>query len=128
MIIVQARIPVASDKRELAYGHVRVFINDTRREEGCIRCDAFAALDDAGVILIQQTWRDTADLDRHADGRTLDRFLDAMPEFVNGQVHTTRFETAPGVVDPADEDADASIDTDPVEAAATTAPQGVTLH
>ena len=121
MVIVQARIPVVSEKRELAYRHVRVFVKTTRSEEGCMRCDAFADIDDPDTILIQQTWRDSTDLDRHAEGRCLDSFLDAMPEFVDGQVQTTRFETAPGHGEPLEP-------VEQVEPEAVVMPQGVTLH
>lgn len=118
MIIVQARIPVQSDRRDLAFRYIHDFLGSTRNEAGCIGCEAFVSLEDPDVIVIQQTWRAAGDLDLHAVGEGLDAFLDALPTFVDGEVVTLRYDT-PAVDD--EQAADLLPETDAV-------PDGVTLH
>jgi quinol monooxygenase YgiN len=126
MIVIQARIPVNSDRRNVAYQHIHDFVDAARAENGCLRCDAFISLEDPDSILIHQAWRDAGDLDRHASGRALDAFLTALPEFVEGQVITTRYDTVTGQAANDDDDS-VELDAD-VAPAAQGAPTGVTLH
>lgn len=126
MIVIQARIPVSSDRRNVAYQRIHDFVDAARAENGCLDCDAFISLEDPDSILIHQTWRDALALDRHANGKVLDTFLTALPEFIDGQVTTSRYETVAGSDDsddalPADFDNDAAADE-------RGAPGGVTLH
>lgn len=125
MIVIQARIPVDSERRNVAYQHIHQFIDAARAESGCLRCDAFISLEDPDSVLIHQAWRDAGDLDRHASGEALDAFLAALPQFVAGQVETTRYETA-GATSVDGEDVEEADDELPGITSA--APQGVTLH
>lgn len=121
MIIVQARIPVQSDRRNIAYQHIHEFIGHTRSERGCIGCEAFVSLEDPDIIVIQQVWREARDLDEHAVGAGLDNFLNALSTFVDGEVSTMRYDSPP------DDDDDAVPEVVEIEEM-TTAPAGVTLH
>lgn len=128
MIIIQARIPVNSERRNVAYQRIHEFVDATRAEGGCLNCDAFISLEDPDIILIHQAWRAADDLDRHANGRGLDTFLEALPEFIDGNVSTTRYETAPGVVEGDDEaDTLAGFEAE-AESDLRGAPRDVTLH
>ncbi len=123
MIIVQARIPVQTEHRDLAYRHIQNFISHTRGEQGCIGCEAFASLEDPNVVLIHQAWHGSEDLDLHAAGTGLEAFLNVLPQFVDGEIATLRYDSAEeGVVeDIAALDVDAgSLDE--------TVPAGVTVH
>ncbi|MFZ5757538.1 MAG: putative quinol monooxygenase [Pseudomonadota bacterium] len=117
MIIIQARIPVQSERRNVAYQYIHEFVDQTRSEKGCMGCEAFVSLDDPDVIVIQQAWRAAEDLDEHASGAGLDTFLEALPLFVDGEVSTLRYDAA------GDDAADALPDEQPAAA-----PAGVTLH
>lgn len=129
MIIVQARIPVQSDRRNIAYQHIHDFVGYTRSEKGCIGCEAFVSLEDPDIIVIQQAWRGAADLDEHAAGDGLDAFLEALPLFIDGEVSTFRYDSAGGDDDTVDGDADdASLPDAAAEDVLAEAPAGVTLH
>lgn len=128
MIVIQARIPVHSERRNDAYQHIHNFVDASRTEEGCLRCDAFISLEDPDSILIHQTWRDSLDLDRHASGKALDAFLSALPQFVVGQVVTTRYETvAPQAGDEHEDENDAAVEAE-MSGQEPGAPRGVTVH
>jgi len=127
MIVIQARIPVHSERRNDAYQHIHDFIDAARAEDGCLRCDAFISLEDPDSILIHQTWRDSADLDRHASGKALDAFLAALPQFVSGQVVTTRYETVAPQDGEGDDEDDAAVEAE-MSARESGAPRGVTVH
>lgn len=120
MIIVQARIPVLGDKRNVAYQHIHEFVDRVRTEQGCLSCEALVTLENPDVIVIHQAWRDAADLNEHAGGPHLDAFLDALPQFVDGEVSTLRYEALA-----AEEQGDLDLDLDDEPAGV---PQGVTLH
>lgn len=119
MIIVQARIPVLGDKRNIAYQSIHEFVDRVRTEQGCLSCEALVTLENPDVIVIQQAWRGADDLNTHAGGPHLDAFLDALPQFVDGEVSTLRYEAFA-----ADDSPDVELDADEEMAA----PQGVTLH
>lgn len=121
MIIIQARIPVQSDKRNLAYTRIHEFVNAARGEPGCISCEALISLEDPDLIVLHQAWRDADDLRLHAEGKPLDAFLDALPQFVDGEVSTIRYEATP------DGEADEGLVVDD-EPDLDGAPQGVTVH
>ncbi|MFP5441200.1 MAG: putative quinol monooxygenase [Gammaproteobacteria bacterium] len=123
MIIVQARIPVQSDCRNIAYQHVHDFVGHTRGEQGCMGCEAFISLENPDVIMIHQAWRGAEDLDLHAAGVGLDAFLDALPLFVDGEIATLRFDADDAVLD-SDGDGDAPSP----EEVVIEVPVGVTLH
>lgn len=117
MIIIQARIPVQADRRNLAYERIHDFVNAARGESGCLHCEALISLENPDLVVLHQTWSDEDALRRHAEGSPLDAFLEALPQFVDGQVSTIRYEAA------AEEEL--ILDDDPdVDGA----PQGVTLH
>ncbi|MFZ5723454.1 MAG: putative quinol monooxygenase [Pseudomonadota bacterium] len=125
MVIVQARIPVQSERRNTALRHINDFVSQTRSEQGCMRCEAFVSLENPNVVVIQQTWRDADDLDQHASGAGLDTFLEALPLFIDGEVSTLRYDSA------AEEDADEPVAEESVELATedpAAVPAGVTLH
>lgn len=116
MIVIQARVPVRNDRRSLALQHIKAFIQNTRREAGCLLCEAFVSVEDPDLLIISQRWEDGDQLDAHASGEGLDRLLEALPQFVAGEVTTSRFETVPSTeMVELDDDAES-------------APQGVTLH
>lgn len=119
MIIIQARIPVQSGKRNLAYERIHEFVNAARAEQGCIACEALISLEDPDMVVLHQTWRDADDLRLHAEGAPLDAFLDALPQFVDGEVSTIRYEAV------GDDEAGEvpALDDEPEGA-----PQGVTVH
>lgn len=123
MIIIQARIPVQSDKRNLAYERIHEFVNAARVEPGCINCEALISLEDPDLVVLHQTWRGADDLRLHAAGTPLDAFLDALPQFVDGEVSTIRYEAVP--------EGEAEGEGEPLaddEPAIEGVPQGVTLH
>ena len=121
MIIIQARIPVHSDKRNVAYQRIHEFVDRTRTENGCLHCEALISLENPDIIVIHQEWRAPDNLNEHASGPHLDAFLEALPDFVDGEVSTVRYEA-----DAAEDEFDAVLDAEDEFVAS--APQGVTLH
>lgn len=129
MIIIQARIPVQSERRNVAYQHIHDFVGQTRSERGCIGCEAFVSLEDPDVIVIQQAWRGSEELDEHAAGTCLDNFLEALPLFVDGEVSTLRYDAVGDESDLATHHADDSLTDDSFpDDFAEPPPAGVTFH
>lgn len=119
MIIIQARIPVLVKQRQQAQERIRRFVHATRKESGCLGCEAMVSIDEPATVVICQYWQDEDDLRAHANGDNLTGFLADLPEFLAGEVNTVRYG-----VERRDE-MQASIE---VVEEADSRPDGVTLH
>lgn len=104
MVIVKGLIPVRADARESALSLVQTLARRTRSEHGCLSCEVYVQADSPQVIMLWQQWRTLDALEHHFDSDHMDTFLECIPDMIDGEVHSLRFD----VTDDGDEPDDAS--------------------
>lgn len=92
MIIVKDTIPVREDCREDAVALVHALAEASRSEEGCVAYEVYVQADQPEIIMIWQQWRSLDALEIHFASAHVDAFLDAIPDMIDGQVTSSRFE------------------------------------
>lgn len=92
MVIVKGLIPVRDNLRESAVALAQQLARRARVERGCLSYEVYVKADAPRVIMLWQQWTDLDALERHFDSEYLDDFLDQIPEMIDGEVHSLRFD------------------------------------
>lgn len=95
MIIVHGTIPIKSDRREQALDLARWMEYETRREDGCISYEFFVGLSDPNTLMLFQEWETAEALAEHFNTDHMERFLEALPQVLDGKVSTRRYAVEP---------------------------------
>ena len=91
MIIVQGTIPIRAEQRDEALQLARWMEHASRREDGCITYSFFVGLSDPNTLMLFQEWESAEALQAHFETDHMERFLEALPEVVDGEIHTRRY-------------------------------------
>ncbi|MGB1220278.1 MAG: putative quinol monooxygenase [Alcanivoracaceae bacterium] len=92
MIIVKGSIPVRTEDRPQALALVQELARESRHERGCLVYDVLVQADAPEVIVLWQQWSCVEALEEHFASSHVDAFLDAIPDFIEGEVTSARFE------------------------------------
>ncbi|MFP1684104.1 putative quinol monooxygenase [Alloalcanivorax sp. C16-1] len=92
MVIVKGLIPVRDNLRESAVALAQELAQQARDEQGCLSYEVYVKADAPRVIMLWQQWTDLDALERHFDSEHLDDFLDRIPDMIDGEVHSLRFD------------------------------------
>ncbi len=92
MIIVKGSIPVKQVHREEALQLIQLLAKRSRKESGCLAYEVFISADDPETFVIWQQWRGIEALESHFASAHVDEFLDAIPDLIEGEVTSARFE------------------------------------
>lgn len=92
MIIVKGAIPVKSDQQQEAVELVQSLADASREEHGCLAYEVYLRADDPDTIVIWQQWDCIEALEDHFASDHVDAFLDAIPDMIDGEVESARFE------------------------------------
>ena len=92
MIIVHGTFPVKSERRDEALQLMRRMAIASRAEVGCISYEFYIALSDPNTLLLFQEWDSVDSLQGHFDTEHMEEFLRELPEVLNGEVTTRRYE------------------------------------
>lgn len=95
MIIVHGTIPIKSERREQALDLARWMEYETRREDGCVSYEFFVGLSDPNTLMLFQEWETAEALAEHFNTDHMERFLEALPEVLDGRVSTRRYAVEP---------------------------------
>lgn len=105
MIIVHGTFPVKPELRAEALELMRKMAIASRAEMGCISYEFYIGLSDPNTLLLFQEWESVDALQGHFDTEHMEDFLKVLPEVLDGEVSTRRYEVRSGG-DIADEAAD----------------------
>ena len=94
MIIVKGSIPVKTAHREEAVDLVQRLARASRDEHGCLAYEVYIQADAPEVIMVWQQWSDLDALETHFASDHVDSFLDAIPDLIEGQVTSARFDVS----------------------------------
>ena len=110
MIIVHGTIPIKAETRDKALDLARWMEFESRREDGCITYEFFVGLSDPNTLMLFQEWETAEALAEHFNTEHMERFLEALPEVLNGRVSTRRYAVEASLSDADEDDADHGID------------------
>lgn len=97
MIIVKGSIPIKLSRREEAVRLVQRLAQQSLDEPGCLAYEVCVQADAPEVIVIFQQWTDLEALEEHFASNHVDRFLDMIPDLIDGEVTSARFDVMPEV-------------------------------
>ena len=92
MIIVKGAIPVKTEQQKEAVDLVEMLAHASREERGCLAYEVYLRADDPDTIVIWQQWACLEALEDHFASDHVDAFLDAIPDLIDGEVESARFE------------------------------------
>ena len=94
MIIVKGSFPIKSDQQPEALELVQQLASASRKEQGCLAYEVYVQADEPRVIMVWQQWRCLDSLEGHFGSEHVDAFLDAIPDLIDGEVSSARFDVS----------------------------------
>ncbi|MBQ24322.1 putative quinol monooxygenase [Alcanivorax sp.] len=104
MIIVKGSFPVKEDEQPQALELVQALASASRGERGCLAYEVYLQADAPRVIMVWQQWSNLDALEIHFGSEHVDAFLDAIPDMIDGDVTSARFDVSSMDGDPIVED------------------------
>lgn len=92
MIIVHGTFPVKADVRDDALELMRQMAVASRSEQGCISYEFYIGLTDPNTLLLFQEWESVDALQGHFETDHMEEFLRILPNVLDGEVATRRYE------------------------------------
>lgn len=92
MIIVKGSIPVKTAHQEEALKLIQGLAARSRGEQGCIAYEVYLLASAPETIVIWQQWSGLTALETHFASEHVDVFLDAIPDLIDGEVTSARFD------------------------------------
>ena len=92
MIIVHGIFPVFKDHRSRALLLMQEMAAASRLEVGCVSYEFYASLTDPCQFLLFQEWASVDALQDHFETEHMEKFLEQLPEILDGEIVTRRYE------------------------------------
>jgi len=92
MIIVHGKFPIKPEVRDDALEMMRTMAIASQAEHGCVSYEFYVGLSDPNTLLLFQEWESVDALQGHFDTSHMAEFLDQLPNILNGEVSTRRYE------------------------------------
>lgn len=92
MIIVHGTFPIKPTLRDEALRLMQQMAIASRAEEGCISYEFYVGLTDPNSLLLFQEWESVEALQGHFDTEHMEQFLKVLPDVLDGEVATRRYE------------------------------------
>ena len=92
MIIVHGIFPIREDARSKALALMEEMSSLSRKEPGCLTYEFYAALSSDTEFLLFQEWESVDALQDHFETPHMETFLSELPEVLNGEIMTRRYE------------------------------------
>ncbi|MFT4799363.1 MAG: quinol monooxygenase YgiN [Candidatus Azotimanducaceae bacterium] len=92
MIIVHGTFPIKPELREEALELMRQMSVASRDEHGCASYEFYAGISDPNIFLLFQEWENVEALQGHFQTDHMEDFLKSLPDVLNGEVMTRRYE------------------------------------
>ncbi|HIG41916.1 MAG TPA: antibiotic biosynthesis monooxygenase [Gammaproteobacteria bacterium] len=92
MIIVHGTFPVNPNHRDDALELMRKMSLASRAELGCVSYEFYVGLTSPNTLLLFQEWESVDALQDHFQTDHMEEFLKALPDVLDGEVSTRRYE------------------------------------
>ena len=96
MIIIHGSFPIKSEGRAEAIRKMQDMARFSRRESGCITYEFYVGLSNPNLVLLFQEWSSVEALENHWETEHMKNFLGQLPEILDGEVATRRYEVRSG--------------------------------
>lgn len=94
MFVVRTSIPVNPDQWEMAIDYVTDLVDYAQeRESGTVRYQAVEDLAEPNLLRFFEQYEDATAAAAHDESDPYRRFVEALPEFADGEIETIQFET-----------------------------------
>lgn len=94
MIIVKGAFPVKEDLQPEALELVQTLAKASRKENGCLAYEVYVQADAPRVIMVWQEWANLDALEIHFGSEHVDAFLDMIPDLIDGEVSSARYDVS----------------------------------
>jgi quinol monooxygenase YgiN len=92
MIIVHGVFPIRADSRQRALKLMEDMAMLSREEPGCLTYEFYAALSSETEFLLFQEWESIEALQDHFETPHMETFLTELPDVLDGEIVTRRYE------------------------------------
>ena len=92
MIIVHGFVSYRVACRERAMQVFHEIAKTARSEPGCLRYDVFLAVSGGPTLFLLQEWENLDALTSHFRTEDMERLAQSLPEVIDGEINTRRFE------------------------------------
>lgn len=92
MIIVHGTFPVKAEMRERAIDLMKEMAIASKAEYGCVSYEFYVGLTEPNSMLLFQEWDSVEALQNHFETKHMEEFLRQLPEVLDGEVSTRRYE------------------------------------
>lgn len=92
MIVLQATIPVAPDRREELIEAATELAEESRAEDGTIDYRFTADIEDPNVFRVFERYKDEAAMDAHMESEHYEAFQDQISGLVEGDIELVQFD------------------------------------
>ena len=92
MIIVHGFVSYRVACRDRAVQIFHEIAKAARGEPGCVRYDVFVAVSGGPTLFLLQEWENLDALTAHFRGEDMERLTLVLPELIDGEISTRRFE------------------------------------
>ena len=96
MIIIHGSFPIKSKGREEAIKKMQDMARFSRLESGCITYEFYVGLSNPNLVLLFQEWSSLEALESHWEADHMKIFLGQLPDILDGEVSTRRYEVKSG--------------------------------
>lgn len=94
MIIVKGSFPIKEEQQPVALDLVQALASASRKEPGCLSYEVYVQADEPRVIMVWQQWSSLDALEIHFGSEHVDAFLDAIPDLIDGDVQSARYDVS----------------------------------
>ena len=92
MIIVHGTFPIKAKVRDDALELMREMAVASRAEHGCISYEFYVGISNPNTLLLFQEWESVDALKGHFETEHMEEFLRLLPDVLDGEVATRRYE------------------------------------
>lgn len=92
MIIVKGSIPVKAAHRDEALRLLQQLASQSRQESGCVAYEIYVDAAAPETFVLWQQWTGLHALEDHFASEHVDAFLEAIPDLIDGDVTSARFD------------------------------------
>ena len=93
MLVNHTTIPFDPAKRDEAMELVTNLLEYSKDEDGTVRYRAMTDVEDSSVVRFFEQYEDVAAAEAHTESEQYRRFVESLPDLVDGKIETIQFQT-----------------------------------
>jgi quinol monooxygenase YgiN len=98
MLVIYTTIPIDPDGEDALMEHIVTLVEHSQSEEGTVRYRAMRDLTDSNLIRFVEQYDDAESAEAHTESEAYRRFVEVLPEVVDGKIETVQYEVEDATV------------------------------